>query len=868
MNKVKVLFLAASPDGAGTLKLDEEIRSITHKILTAESRDIELISAWAVRPDDLLQTLNQHKPNIVHFSGHGSPSGEIILVDENLVNGRQVPKPVSPKAIKALFQVLKDNVQVVVLNACFSRIQAEAIKDVIDCVIGMNAAIGDKAAITFAASFYRALGFGRSVKEAFEQGKVALLLEGIPGETIPELLVKTGVEPSNVFLIKIVTESGQHLSYPITSLPYGLKSHEQSSRTDTPPKLTEAQYLITLIADLKKLDGVSQYVDLAASTNKLPDDEWGYAKLFKSQKISLRSIREVFEKFQSFVLLGEPGAGKTTTLRRFALEIAQKRLESQAVPIPLFVHLSKWRDEPTPLDFVCTEWPLSGDVGNLLKTGNIMLFMDGLNEMGADGARKGELLKKWFESPDAPKRIVLTCRAANYTDDLQFKDLSVVLLKELDYEKILQLSKYYINKDLDTFLDHMVPKNYSSSQNDRIFERLARNPYMLRAMIHIYEFSPSEHLPRNSGALFHRLIQALWSREEKRATIGNIPFNDVYDALATLAFKIVDEDKPTEIPEKYAIRKIAYALALWANEKNDETISQLPKLTVEAVRYTKDLLKVGKNASFIEICDERVNFYHQLILEYFAASYMLITGEVNFPVLHINPITTDWRPSRWHQVIIALAGILADEEYEMDEFVTQCADAHPYLAADCIASGIQVSSEIRKMLVSALSEILHIQSTGGLGVDFVKHSIIEFGVVPHFVDKYVETVRQIANADCIPVLLEVLYQGDLMLTFAAGRALGAMGKRAIQDLCNVLTDRVSDDNWWFASVAAHGLEVIDDPECVSDIARLLSSNVSTGSTKGTRMGGITTIGRIAEETLERIGTEEALQALRKWREAG
>jgi hypothetical protein len=207
MNKVKTLFLAAYPD-VSPLKLDEEIRAITQKIRAAEYRDtIDLVSAWAVRPDDLLQTFNEHKPHIVHFSGHGSPSGEIILVDENLVNGKRVSKSVSPVAIKALFQTFKDNVQVVLLNACYSRIQAEAIRDVIDCVIGMNTAIGDQAAITFAASFYRALGFGRSVKEAFEQGKVALLLENIPENNTPELLCKPGIDPAQVFLIGYRSDS-------------------------------------------------------------------------------------------------------------------------------------------------------------------------------------------------------------------------------------------------------------------------------------------------------------------------------------------------------------------------------------------------------------------------------------------------------------------------------------------------------------------------------------------------------------------------------------------------------------------------------------------------------------------------------------
>ena len=197
MDKLKVLFLAANPTGTIQLKLDEEIRTITQQIRASQYRDVlELKSAWAVRPDDLLQTLNEYKPQIVHFSGHGSGAGEIILVDRN-----GAPKSVSARAIKALFTTLKDNIQIVILNACYSRSQAEAIIEVIDCAIGMNDAIGDEAAIVFAASFYRAIGFGRSVQEAFDQGNTALLLEGISEDTIPELLVKAGANPSQLFLV-------------------------------------------------------------------------------------------------------------------------------------------------------------------------------------------------------------------------------------------------------------------------------------------------------------------------------------------------------------------------------------------------------------------------------------------------------------------------------------------------------------------------------------------------------------------------------------------------------------------------------------------------------------------------------------------
>jgi len=199
MEKIKVLFFAAEPIGGSRLMIDEEIRAITKKIRSAEYRDsIELVPALAARPGDLIQMLNEHKPQIVHFSSHGKPTGELLLLDQD----GSFPKRVKPNAIRALFETLKDNIRVVLLNACYSKIQARAIVEVIDCAIGIKNPISNQAAITFAASFYRAVGFGRSVKEAFDQGRAALMLEGIDKKNIPELLIKEGVDPSSIFVLK------------------------------------------------------------------------------------------------------------------------------------------------------------------------------------------------------------------------------------------------------------------------------------------------------------------------------------------------------------------------------------------------------------------------------------------------------------------------------------------------------------------------------------------------------------------------------------------------------------------------------------------------------------------------------------------
>ena len=97
---------------------------------------------------------------------------------------------VQPDALAALFEQFADQVNCVVLNACYSDVQAKAIAEHINYVIGMNKVIGDKAAIAFALGFYGALGAGRTIEDAYKLGCVQIRLEGIPEHLTPVLIKK------------------------------------------------------------------------------------------------------------------------------------------------------------------------------------------------------------------------------------------------------------------------------------------------------------------------------------------------------------------------------------------------------------------------------------------------------------------------------------------------------------------------------------------------------------------------------------------------------------------------------------------------------------------------------------------------------
>jgi hypothetical protein len=191
--KIKILFLASDPKDIHHLQLGREVREIDSQIQFGKLRDsFELISQWAVRPSDLQKALLRFEPHIVHFSGHGSANEEIMLEDDS---GNS--SPVGKQALTNLFKILKDNLRVVLLNACFSRPQAEAISETIDFTVGTSKAVKDSAAIAFAASFYQALAFGRSVREAFELAKNQLDLSNISGSDIPALCLRPGADENS-----------------------------------------------------------------------------------------------------------------------------------------------------------------------------------------------------------------------------------------------------------------------------------------------------------------------------------------------------------------------------------------------------------------------------------------------------------------------------------------------------------------------------------------------------------------------------------------------------------------------------------------------------------------------------------------------
>jgi hypothetical protein len=165
--------------------------------------------------------------------------------------------------------------------------------EVVHCIVSMNRTISDRAAIKFAASFYGALAFGRSVKTAFDQGLARLSAEGIAEADTPELLVRGGVDASKLVLVSPP-------AFPTAPVTRTLRS-QATSAIESTSQPSEREGTGTRSGDLITLRVPSFHCGSIVPLDFFVDREW-----------ELEQARAFLESRQSFLLVGRRRAGKTS----------------------------------------------------------------------------------------------------------------------------------------------------------------------------------------------------------------------------------------------------------------------------------------------------------------------------------------------------------------------------------------------------------------------------------------------------------------------------------------------------------------------------------------------------------------------------
>lgn len=268
--KRPVLVVFANPRGTSALRLGEEDRAITESIRRAKERDqIPLTRCHAATVHDLTRAMLDENYHIVQISGHGTQSGLVLEHDDGA--RFVVPQRALAKTFAA-YASPKGSIECVILNACYSVSTGTLASLGVPYTIAMEGAISDLAAIEFSRGFYDAIGAGKDIEFAYDEGcrRVELV---VPGARFVSKLLRSGETCSTETVVRTPEkhsrdESTTSSSSVILGLAVDLSGSMQSSMfNDQGGAVTRLEgFRRALHRSVQKAsDIVKQQVDAASS---------------------------------------------------------------------------------------------------------------------------------------------------------------------------------------------------------------------------------------------------------------------------------------------------------------------------------------------------------------------------------------------------------------------------------------------------------------------------------------------------------------------------------------------------------------------------------------------------------------------------
>lgn len=210
---LRVLYLTANPDSIETtvvhpdgsvetngvwLRVEYEVRQVKNMLRRARYQDLVTLEHLpAATSLDLLEGLNEHRPHVVHFSGHANSLGLLMENDQGTTAGDDLDFALLARLLGAT----DEPPRLLVLNACESLAGADDLLQTVPTVIAMSDEINDASAVTFAARFYAAIASAQSVGSALEQAKVAMDLASLEGSHLPEARCREDVDLGSLVLV-------------------------------------------------------------------------------------------------------------------------------------------------------------------------------------------------------------------------------------------------------------------------------------------------------------------------------------------------------------------------------------------------------------------------------------------------------------------------------------------------------------------------------------------------------------------------------------------------------------------------------------------------------------------------------------------
>jgi predicted NACHT family NTPase len=348
---------------------------------------------------------------------------------------------------------------------------------------------------------------------------------------------------------------------------------------------------------------------------------------------------EAVQRYSRLMVLGKPGAGKTTFLKDLAIQCIYNNFQNNYIPI--FINLKNFAETPEELnilEYIAQELSLLGvtdaymKIEQLLQQGKLFLLLDGLDEVREEHTKR--VIKKIQEVSDRfhSNKFVLTCRIA--ASEYVFERFTEVELADFDEEQIAIFAKNW-------FFAHDTPAKAESFiqklKENKSIRELATNPLLLTLLC--LAFGDKETFPKKLSQLYQealRLLLKQWDAKiyhERQQVSEKLSVKHKEDLLCQIALKTFERGAyffDQEEVEEYIADFIG-------NLQHIDPDPELLRLNSETVLKSIEV----QHGLLIEQAKGIYSFSHLTFQEYFVARAIKQRSDLEHLVKHITQ--TNWR---------------------------------------------------------------------------------------------------------------------------------------------------------------------------------------------------------------------------------